>query len=145
MVRTILATIYMAAATLGIVLLCNSYLWPGILGLNWVWWAIVLVAILLPYPILLLSNLLFFVWVAVPASLIGRNKTIPTYIVIALLTVGVFRMIHDIWAVDVDLTTARIVVASLLCLILAAIAMSFVSKLEKLNILSKLYEQQEKE
>jgi len=145
MVRTILATIYMVAATLGIVFLCNSYLWPGILGLNWVWWAIVLVAILLPYPILLLSNLLFFVWVAVPASLIGRNKTVPTYIVIALFAVGIFKMIHDIWAVDVDLTTTRFVVAILLCLVLLAITMSFVSKLERLNKMSKLYEQQEKE
>jgi len=105
----------------------------------------VLVAILLPYPILLLSNLLFFVWVAVPASLIGRNKTVPTYIVIALFAVGIFKMIHDIWAVDVDLTTTRFVVAILLCLVLLAITMSFVSKLERLNKMSKLYEQQEKE
>lgn len=133
MVRNILSIVYTLLASVGMFFLAKNLLWPAIFGIEWNLWKTIIVLIASPFIYLLLSNILFMAWAAIPASFIGLNKAIPSMCVSTIILIAAIVLVVTIWMVDVDFNLSRIIIAILLTYGLLSFAVQSFTRVHDLS------------
>ena len=144
--RILLATAYFIIVAVLILIICELWVWPAILGINWPYWAVAIAFVLFFLIGTRLYGLIQLVWFGIPINKIGKSQSILYSGAKLVLFMTLCYNLYNLWTTNVEFTIPRILIAVLLTFAIlhySYVAYIILTKLQRMRRFEELLEDNE--